>query len=210
MKIVLYYIHDPMCSWCWGFSRILDELLQKLPEMIEVQRVLGGLAIDSMEVMPLAQQQQIRGNWKRIEEDIPGVKFNFDFWREMIPRRSTYPACRAVIAARLQGTEYDVLMTKSIQKAYYQQARNPSDEETLIQLAKELDLSEPQFKNDLFSEQTQAILLEEINLARELYAESFPSLILKLNEAIFPIKINYQNYNSMLDEIQKLIKGITL
>jgi putative protein-disulfide isomerase len=30
MKNILYYVHDPMCSWCWGFEttrqKIFDEL----------------------------------------------------------------------------------------------------------------------------------------------------------------------------------------
>lgn len=107
MKSILYYIHDPMCSWCWGFSRTLNTLLEQLPADVEVRRVLGGLASDSDLPMPDSMQQTIKSNWTRIEDTIPDVKFNFDFWEKTIPRRSTYAACRAVIAARLQGEEND-------------------------------------------------------------------------------------------------------
>ena len=87
MKAILYYVHDPMCSWCWGFSRALNELLENLPKDIEVCRLLGGLAADSDVPMPDSMQQHIKSNWSRIEDRIPGVKFNFDFWSKCIQRQ---------------------------------------------------------------------------------------------------------------------------
>jgi len=203
MQAILYYVHDPMCSWCWGFSRTLNELLDSLPDNIEVYRLLGGLAPDTDSPMPVSMQQHIKSNWIRIEETISGVKFNFDFWTKNSPRRSTYPACRAVIAARQQGEKYDILMTREIQKAYYQQARNPSDNSTLIELALDLNLSIDKFSEDLISEEINKILLNEINLARELFAESFPNLVLKINDGIHTVKIDYNNSKSMLAEINK-------
>jgi len=209
MKATLYYIHDPMCSWCWGFSRVLNELLEKLPKDVEVKRLLGGLAPDSDIAMPDSMQQAIKDNWLRIEDTIPGVKFNFDFWSENIPRRSTYPACRAVIAARLQGEENDIRMTQAIQRAYYQEARNPSDTSALLELSNELNLSVPKFHDDLLSSEVNNVLKEEINLSRALYAESFPSLVLMLadsNEAL-TIRINYNDSNMMLNEIKDKLQS---
>ena len=43
----LYYIHDPMCSWCWAFRPTLTKVLAELPAHIEVQYLVGGLAPDS-------------------------------------------------------------------------------------------------------------------------------------------------------------------
>jgi len=209
MKATLYYIYDPMCSWCWGFSRALNELLDKIPQEIEVQSLLGGLAPDSDITMPESMQQSIKENWSRIEKSIPDVKFNFDFWRKNIPRRSTYPACRAVIAARRQGKEYEKKMTEAIQQAYYRQARNPSDISTLIELSKELGLSVEKFQSDLLSTEVDNILKQEINLSRALYAESLPTLVLMLtdsNEAS-TITINYNDSDTMLNEIKNKIQS---
>ena len=205
MQPVLYYVHDPMCSWCWGFSRTLKKLLASLPGEIEVRRLLGGLAADTDAPMPARMQQHIKNNWTRIEDTILGVKFNFDFWTENTPRRSTYPACRAVIAARQQGEKYDVLMTMEIQKAYYQQARNPSDNQTLIELADNLDLSVDKFKKDLLSDETAEKLIAEINFSRELYIESFPGLVLETAKDIYPIKLDYNNSEIMLNAIQSVL-----
>ena len=131
MSKKLIYVHDPMCSWCYGFAKAYHQLIDKLPEDIEIIRLLGGLAPDTDEIMPESTRQMVRQNWERISEVIPGVEFNYDFWTNCQPRRATYPSCRSVIAAREQGEEYDDLITRQIHQAYYQQARNPSENETL-------------------------------------------------------------------------------
>ncbi|KRT58921.1 hypothetical protein Ga0076813_14514, partial [endosymbiont of Ridgeia piscesae] len=43
----LFYIHDPMCSWCWAFAPVLDKLQRQLPAEIRFTRLLGGLAPDN-------------------------------------------------------------------------------------------------------------------------------------------------------------------
>ncbi len=207
MNPTLYYIHDPMCSWCWGFSNTLEELLGSLPKHIKVKRLLGGLAADSDVPMPVSMQLQIKSNWQRIEDTIPGVKFNFDFWEKTIPRRSTYPACRAVIAARMQGEKYDISMIKAIQRAYYLEARNPSDDNTLIELASEMGLEVDVFKREYFSDNTQKVLENEILHSRELFAESFPSLVFEIESSFYSIKLNYTLYNEMLKQIEGYIKN---
>lgn len=202
----LYYIHDPMCSWCWGFAPVLTQLLSSLPEGIEVKRVLGGLAVDSDMPMPAEMQSMLQETWHRIEQKIPNTNFNFDFWTQCQPRRSSYPSCRAVIAARQQGEQFDALMTTAIQNAYYQQARNPSDIETLVELANELGLDVNTFKEDISSVATQKALEDEIELSRELHAESFPSLVFEMGSATWTVPIDYNNVKPMLELIRHLIE----
>ena len=102
MSSKLYYIYDPMCSWCWGYRPVWDLLQQHLPKSIAVEYVVGGLAADSDSAMPIAQQQMIQNHWRTIEQKL-GTRFNHDFWRVNTPRRSTYNACRAAIAANKQS-----------------------------------------------------------------------------------------------------------
>lgn len=205
MNTVLYYVHDPMCSWCWGFEATKNQLFSCLPETLRVQRLLGGLAVDNDQPMPDDMQLHLQKTWHHIEDKIPGVKFNFDFWRKCQPRRSTYPACRAVIAARQQGNDHDEVMTASIQQAYYQESRNPSDNATLIELAEEIGLNTQLFSNDLFADATQQSLMQEIHLSRKLHADSFPSLVLKVEDSLWPVAIDYNDVSPMLELIETLL-----
>ncbi len=203
----LIYVHDPMCSWCWAFRPQLDKLLQSLPDNIRLVRLLGGLAPDSNEPMPEALRQHLQEIWQNITHAVPGTEFNFDFWKDCIPRRSTYPACRAVIAARNQGIEWDEKMTWAIQQAYYLEARNPSEDQTLTEIARTIGLDDGCFARDLGSRQTQSTLLDEITLSRNLGISGFPSLMLKQGNQWSRIPVDYTNHLSMLESI-KSIPGI--
>ena len=123
----LIYVGDPMCSWCWGFSRALDGVHDLVGE-VPIRYVMGGLARDSDKPMLDETRAYIQGQWRMVTAET-GAEFNWSFWEVNVPRRSTYPSCRAVIAAGIQGAAR--LMFEAIQRAYYQQARNPSDLSTL-------------------------------------------------------------------------------
>ena len=197
----LFYIHDPMCSWCWGFSHTWNKVKNSLPSEINVQYILGGLAPDSSEVMPNEMREYIQMNWHKIEQKIPGVSFNYTFWDSCAPKRSTYPACRAVIAVKNQNPDLEQTMVKLIQQAYYLEAKNPSEDDVLISLAKTLDLDIKQFTQDLNSESTQQLLSDDIALMQSMGVSSFPSLVLQTTNGIKLITIDYNDPKIILNQI---------
>ena len=201
----LIYIHDPMCSWCRGFRPRLEQLLEHLPPKLTVMRLLGGLAPDNDQPMPEEMQHHLRDTWRRIAQRIPGTRFNFAFWERCRPRRSTWPACRAVIAARKLDVSLEEAMIDAIQCAYYLEARNPSDTDTLVALAEHLGLDGARFVALLNSAETRTTLEQEMTAARSIGASSFPSLRLRIAEAHWPVPVDYERADSMLDTIQELI-----
>lgn len=202
----LFYIHDPMCSWCYAFSRSWAALRQDLPDHIEVVYLLGGLAPDTTEPMPIAMQKTIQQAWQRIEQTVPGVRFNWEFWSRNTPIRSTYPACRAILAARKQRVENDQEMMQAIQMAYYQRAKNPSLPETLLECANEIGLDVKIFAEDFVSAAIAKELQQEIQQARNMGVNSYPSLRLMHDNAVVPISIDYRNHQAMLDEINLFVE----
>jgi putative protein-disulfide isomerase len=67
-------------------------------------------------------------------------------------------------------------MLAAIQRAYYQEARNPSDIETLIALAGDIGLDREDFGAAMDDPATQALLEGDFSLRRTLGANSFPSI----------------------------------
>jgi len=206
MASTLYYIHDPMCSWCWAFRPVWQETRRRLPSGVRTQNLLGGLAPNSDQPMPQALRDQITATWRRIQSEVPGTEFNFAFWRVCRPRRSTYPACRAVIAARRQGAAWEEEMILAIQQAYYLAARNPSQEETLLSLAREIGLDEERFGHDLRAPATELCLQEEIVFSRRIGARGFPSLFLDPGDGIRPLALDYRDPGAIVRQVRWLLK----
>jgi putative protein-disulfide isomerase len=190
-----------MCSWCWGFRPVWQQIQQAVAGKLDVRYVLGGLAADTDEPMPEEMRLNVIDNWRRIQREIPGTEFNYDFWSRCSPRRSTYPACRAIIACRMQQPELESEMLLLIQQAYYLLARNSSDLDVLVALAEQLGLDTRQFVDDIQSEVCQNVLLEEIEFCREINISSFPSLVLKQGKSYTSLDIDYNSSTFILSQI---------
>ena len=169
---------------------------------MQIRRMVGGLAPDSNDPMPEAMRSMLQQTWQRIEQTIPGTEFNFDFWQNCSPRRSTYPANRAVIAAREQGEQFDARMTARIQQAYYLEAKNPSDNSTLIELATDIGLDTGLFASSLVADSTEQKLGAEIQATREMGIGSFPGLAVQKADGLHHIGLNYTQPEAMLREIE--------
>lgn len=203
---VLYYVFDPMCSWCYAYQPIYQRVMNGLNNHpITHKNILGGLAADSDLPMPLTQQKQIKAIWQRIEEET-GTPFNYNFWRECEPRRSTYAACRAVIAARKQQAEQAML--EAIQEAYYLRAMNPSEDDTLLQLADEMGLQFDQFEQDFYKAETEKTLQDNIALAHSMPIDGFPSWVLEYEQRYYRIIVDYHSHLTTLAGLGDVMKNL--
>ncbi len=197
----LFYVYDPMCSWCWGYQPTLENITKVLEtKKIPWTKVLGGLAPDTQEPMPLELRSSIQGYWREIEA-LLGTSFNHDFWTKNTPRRSTYPACRAILIARRHGLEDE--MNRAIQHAYYLNAENPSLTSVLCSLAEKLGLNPEEFAVELEGKETKEALLKEIRFARSIGGNRFPSWILKQGESFRSLSFDYKNPAPLVDEVLK-------
>jgi len=197
------YVMDPMCSWCYAFQPELEAFLEK-HSYVQVDWIMGGLAPDNVQPMPEDLRQSISSYWYQIEKKTQ-VTFNHDFWKLNTPYRSTYPACRAVIAAELLKAKSSQKMVKAIQAAYYQEAKNPSLEEALIDGANSIGLDKKQFLEVFKSKETEQRLQDHLRVAQQLQVRGFPALfyINDKNQA-YPLTLGFCQ-TSRLEEQFKTI-----
>jgi putative protein-disulfide isomerase len=181
----IHYIADPMCSWCYGFRPTLDRIKTTFTRDFgcSVQYRLAGLAPDSDVPMPDTTREYIQTQWREVTAR-SGMTFNWNFWSECTPRRSTYNACRAVIAAHAMDTGSTVPMFTAIQEAYYQRALNPSDISVLVELAGDLGLNRLLFDSTLRSPETEQTLQADIAFRARVGNPQFPSLVLESDDAL--------------------------
>ncbi len=204
----LFYGHDPMCSFCWAFrpvwASIRSSLAQTHPD-IQIVYVMGGLAPDSDKPMPEEMRSKLRATWQYIEQNIPGTQFNYDFWQQQQPRRSTYPSCRAVIAVNMLDAELEEQMILAIQQAYYMHAMNPSDEDTLVTCAESIGLDGATFTDSLRSRECEALFEQDRKLSRDLGISSFPSLVITRGNSRFTVPVDYNSDSIVLGKLHEAI-----
>lgn len=168
------YVADPMCSWCWGFAPVLERVVRAAGA--PVRYVMGGLAPDSDEVMSEATRAYVQSAWDAVER-ATGARFERAFWERCTPRRSTWPACRAVLAAERLEPGSSARMFAALQRAYYLEARNPSDDETLVEVGGEQGFAREALESMLASSEVRADLERDFALKEELGVSGFPTLV---------------------------------
>ena len=190
-----------MCSWCWAYKPTATKLFARLPKGVRRVNILGGLAADDDRPMPEDQQQAIAGHWHRIH-DLLGTRFNFSFWEKCAPCRSTYPACRAVIAAARQGREE--AMIEAIQRAFYLHAIDPSEPAELLMLAERIGLDSQQFAADVASSAANHELHRQVRFARQSPIRGFPSLAIEVDGRLHPLNLDYRHHEPTVKQIEEL------
>ena len=175
------------------------KLRAHLPQTIKWQNLVGGLAADTDRPMPHSLQTTIQGHWHKIQT-LLDTPFNFDFWSRCYPRRDTYKACRAVIAAADQG--FEDAMIEGIQRAYYLDARNPSEPDVLIEIAAELGMGKVAFADALASVEVNQELNRQLATRDALAVTSFPSLVLTQGRRITRIRHDYNDFRVTLKALE--------
>ena len=96
-------------------------------------------------------------------------------------------------------------MIEAIQRAYYLAARNPSDLDTLIELAAEIGLDRDRFTTEIASDAVEVRLHEEVAFTRSGPIHGFPSLAVRTEFGPQPIEVDYRDSEAMRKQIDAIL-----
>ncbi|EUJ11264.1 putative-disulfide isomerase [Methylophilaceae bacterium 11] len=211
MKLI--YVADPMCSWCYGFSKEMAELMEVNPE-ISLEIVVGGLSAGSNKVLDDAGKRFRLMHWSKVEA-ISGLPFN----REALMAREGFvydsgPACRALVTAIKMNTGISILkIFRAIQHGFYVDGKDVTSPSELVKIISNTFALEGYPVNDdliLTMFNSEEIKLETENhfktVKHTFGISSFPALLLEDHGEIKTISAGYMAAN-MLQEIMNKISN---
>jgi putative protein-disulfide isomerase len=196
---------DPMCSWCYGFCKQMELLLQRRPDA-SLKIVLGGLRAGATDVLDDAGKQFRLHHWAKVEE-ASGVEFNRD---GLLARAGfvydTEPVCRAVVTARILRPQADLLKVfRAFQHAFYVDALDTTNGFVLAEVGSRAleELGHPVTTEEFFDTFKKRSTIEEaatdFATSRALGVSSFPTLFIKKGESLRRVGAGYAH----VDELEK-------
>jgi len=136
--MVLHYIYDPLCGWCYAAAPLLDAVHARLAER-PVQFHAGGLF--SQQRIDPAMVEHINAHDARIHQ-LSGQPFGEPYRNGLLNDATARLDSPAAIAAMLAMESLDkrsvLPMLKAIQAAHYQHGLKVVREEVLAKLAQAL------------------------------------------------------------------------
>jgi len=201
MNPALIYFADPMCSWCWGFSPVIEQLRERYADAFDITLILGGLAPGTSEPLDAYRKDTIRSHWQHVTE-LSGQTFDPGFFDRDDFVYDTEPACRATVTVRtiLPGTEFDYL--RSLHEAFYTGNRDITDAETLADVAAQCGADAEQFSNAYHDPKTALATGNDFSITQSAGIKGFPAVVVG-NEStgLAAITVGYQDYAAVATAI---------
>lgn len=197
---ILWYIADPMCSWCWGFAPIVKAIRLNYSKYLNIELVMGGLRPRTKLAMAPEQRKEILNHWKAVNRRT-GQPFSFD---EALPEGFVYdtePSCRGVIVMSLINPKLVFSLFELIQFSFYVEQKDVTSPEILAQLAGKIGVDTELFLRVFESDKAKNIVSIHFNKAHRWGVNSFPTLVVEDTKGY---NILNRGYSSLDPLCQKL------
>ena len=184
----LVYFADPMCSWCYGFGPQLDLVIdhetQRQPVRLDL--TMGGLRAYNKKVMDDASRAATLEHWEHVGE-ATGLPFNDTALKSDGFVYDTEPACRAVVAVRQLNTARALDFYHAVQRAFYAEGRDVTQENVLAEVALACGIEDSPFREAFNSKAIKDATREDFGLTQSVGVAGFPTLCIDIGQRLYLI-----------------------
>jgi putative protein-disulfide isomerase len=176
--MILHYIYDPLCGWCYGAKPLVQAAQGVLPVIAHG----GGMMTDANRQAVSPQlRNYVMPHDRRIAE-FTGQPFGEAYFEGLLRDETAVfdsaPPIAAVLAAeQIAGRGVELL--GRLQTAHYVEGRRIADESVLLELAIGIDLEPVAFAATLKSVNTDQHIKDTRALLARVGGQGFPTLALE-------------------------------
>lgn len=190
-KPVLWYIADPMCSWCWGFAPVIENIRQEYSAFLTVKIMPGGLRPGTNTPLLPEKRAQILHHWHSVHTTT-GQPFTFE---NALPEGFIYdtePACRGVVSVSLIEPEKVFPFFAAIQRAFYVGQEDVAQLAILKKLAVDLGIPESRFTPVFQSDEAKQRTLAGFQRVAQWGINGFPAFVVESGTDRYLITTGYR------------------
>lgn len=205
----LWYFADPMCSWCWGLSPVLEKIKEDYGEKLKIALMLGGLRPGTTEPITPELRSEILHHWKAVHE-MTGQEFDF---ADPMPDGFIYdtePPSRAVIAVSEINPDYTLPYFKTIQEAFYCHKQNVTDIDVLVRLAEQFSINTNNFLEHYNSDDVKTKTQLHFQHTRQAEVRGFPTLVIQAEKDFNMLANGYRSYTDLKKDIDDWLRKKSL
>ncbi|PCH94570.1 MAG: hypothetical protein COB83_11265 [Gammaproteobacteria bacterium] len=203
---------DPYCTWCWGSEPIMRKLKEQYGEQLKISYVMGGLVKDIREFHDQANAiggehwyRQVASHWLEASKKhhMPvDEQIYYDIKNEAF---STYPACIAFQAAKLQSEALGERYLRRLREATSIERQVIQSRAVQNKLAEEVGLNLPLFKRSINNGAANKAFKKDLQQCRNKGISGFPSFIIRGfgEEILLKGYTSYKTFSYCLQNLSK-------
>jgi len=206
MKLI--YIYDALCGWCYGFTPVIEELLQHFGDKMEVDVLSGGMFLSANHRPASAMYNYIGQAHKQVEA-VTGVKFGPAFLEEYLRTDdimdSEKPSIALTVFKQYQPAKA-LSFAHDMQVALNHDGKSLNEDDTYRQLLTKYQLPVDEFLEKMKEDANRYDTVQEFKQVEQWGITGFPAAILDDGKEYFLIAKGYTPLDRLLEVIEK-IKG---
>lgn len=201
--MTIIYCYDAYCGWCYGFSPVIKQLSEEFKKEFFFEVLSGGMILPETPQPISRTADYIKGAYKRVEE-LTNVKFGDDYLFHINnPDLSDwFPNSEKPAIALCILKEYDpekaVTFASDLQYALHFEGRDLTDDEAYRHILERYNFDPEDFYTKLHTEEYKEKAYYEFQLVKQLKVESYPQVLLQVNETKFYLLAKgYTDYETL-------------
>lgn len=203
-KAGIVYFGDPMCSWCWGLTKNLDELINHYKDHMSFRMVMGGLRPGGGDAWNDEYKNMLKGHWEHVAE-ASGQPFNHGLFDKEDFNYDTEPPSRAVRVIRDMNPAEELPFYQSVQHHFYAESQDPGKLEFYIDLCEKHDIDLVEFARLFESEKYKELTRLDFAYAQQVGAKSFPTVVLEHADQLTAITIGFNSFENMKQIVENVM-----
>lgn len=205
----LLYIFDPLCTWCYGTSALVQRLAEEFADQVSITVLSGGM-ITGADVGLIGEDWEL--TWQRAQQvaRVTGAEFGAGF--EQLGAAGTYrqdsePPSRALMVFKqLDPLEREAAFAHAIQRAYFVDGQDLNEPTTYLGLARTFGLDAQEFRRWYDNEASRQATQHEFDVVSRLGVQGFPTLIFAQGSQGYVLARGYQPYEELKAGLEQLLR----
>lgn len=206
-SVVIRYVGDPMCSWCWGISPVVKQLAEFCDRRgLSFVMTMGGLRAGGGDPWNPAFKTFLSQEWNHIQATT-GQPFGFSLLEQAQFNYDTEPACRAIVtaslllAARGLPSSAALAFLAATQYKFYVHGQDPKTEAFYRDICEQVGLPFGEFCQTFTSQRAREAVDQDFARCRQWGVRSFPTLLLEHRGEISLLATGYVNTETLLNRL---------
>lgn len=180
-KPTILYVFDPLCGWCFGFSKTVVNIFETFKNKAHFEVLSGGLILGDRVGTFAKTYPQIVESIQRVE-DLTGTHFGEGFKSGLGAdlegyHLDSYPPTRAFAILKAARPDIQVIIAHEIQDLFYVEGKDLNIPETYRGLCEAIGVDYSQFLEAFDSDSSKHAAEQNFTMSYKIGIRSYPTLV---------------------------------
>ena len=168
-------VTDPMCSWCWGMAKAIEEAAHSLSGKVDFDILLGGINVHGTQPIGNYGRRYLNKVWREVQE-VTGQSFGFRLPDDFVYNSTL--ACVAVEAFRRRSGVAPFGFLHRLQQALFEAGENINDPSVLETIAAEFGWQPGELAAELEDKELYGMVADQFSKAGSYGTNALPAVLI--------------------------------